>query len=166
MKKRWATTPTPSKLRYRGTLRVPIIGVVLIWTVVQPNQLYHMRFNINPRFGNVRPFVSLETTHEGAGGELKTGVTTYVTHDDGSESYRITSIGGNLRSDHAYDVIQERLGNETTDRIVSDDSVDVSYVGTIKQNELARKLKADEKEAAASTSKKTTTRGRKVAATA
>jgi uncharacterized protein RhaS with RHS repeats len=103
-----------------------------------------MRFNINPRFGRVRPFISINSTNDGAGGELKAGVVTYSTNDDGVETYQVTDFGGSVRSDHAYDLIQERLGNETTDRLVSDDCSDVNVVGTIKQNEVATAQK-DEK---------------------
>ena len=98
-------------------------------------QLLHMRFNLNPRFGDFRPFISLQSGDEGASGTLAAGVVTYTTEADGTESYRMSEIGGSLRSDHVFDAVQDKLGNETTTRLVSDDSSDAYAVGTLKQNE-------------------------------
>ena len=94
-----------------------------------------MRFNLNPRFGDFRPFISLQSGDEGASGTLAAGVVTYTTEADGTESYRMSEIGGSLRSDHVFDAVQDKLGNETTTRLVSDDSSDAYAVGTLKQNE-------------------------------
>ncbi len=108
-----------------------------------------MRFSINPRFGSVRPYVSINDTNGGAGGELRAGVVTYHEKEDGTETYSITEVSGGARSDHAYDFIQERLGNKVEERLLCDDSTDVLQTGTIEQNETVRNKDAESKDAPA-----------------
>ena len=96
----------------------------------------------------MRPFISLQSGNEGASGTISAGVVTYTKDDDGNETYRMSEIAGSVRSDHVYDVVQDKLGNDTPTRLVSDDSADVYAVGTLKQNEKKEEMAriASEKE--------------------
>ena len=96
--------------------------------------MQHM-YQLKPRVRSVRPFLGIRTRDEGATACFQAGVTTYGKDKDGNETYQLTGFEISGRSDHLADAIDKAIGNEVTQRLVSEASADdAMLIGTPEQN--------------------------------
>ena len=99
--------------------------------------LCNYMFHISPRLGSLRPFIGVSQREDGSAGSLEAGFTTYSSTEDGTdETYQTTYVGLIGRGDHVGDAVQNLMGNDVAERLVSEvtDEIEANHAGSPKQN--------------------------------